>query len=80
MYTLSMGGTRFIILLAILAIYYGWDCMKSNKRLKFCLTSTEGHNELFMSRKAAEAYIRQLHKDKKVGAFVEFRIYKVGEK
>ena len=48
-----------------------------DKRLQFKLTSTEGHKEFFTSRKEAEAYIRQLRKDKKVGAFTEFRIFEV---
>ncbi len=54
--------------------------MKPDKRLRFKLTSTEGHKEFFTTRKKAEAYIRQLIKDKKVGMFTKFRIFEVGEK
>lgn len=52
--------------------------MEKDKRLQYKVTSTENHSELFTSRREAEKYIRQLYKEKRVGAFVEFRIYEIG--
>lgn len=80
-----MGEARFIILLAILVIYCGWDFMKSDKRLKFKVISTEGHKQFFGTRKEAEKYIEGLgavkyNDDTWVGSFVEFRVYEVSKK